>query len=1152
MSLTRGKGRNRPNRRVKRARARNRGRGQPPPKVKRQRTISTDSESDADKSEAVKAKTNNGIKSDNEEDGDDLQQVNVVLKKHKRQMVTLEQPALLYERKPPWVDHKYFDRHSDLRAFKDILIYELCPKPAFLEHSYKLSWAELERRTNEVLDNYALASCDKPSFVPAKRPIPEDTEEDKKLLEKFKIGKFPQVKLKDVKHRERHKKRYRLAADDYDDYAGKIKWGRRDKLVRGLRMIRSCIREDEFKRGLPDSFAKVKTKKQRLDSDYEDSSSDDDNAVNSAHNKKKSSVAINKYSYSHNADPDAKAYSGTDGSFKIPKKGEKVRAPILTEKYNLSYHSSGSISSSIMAADSTTETPAATKPAEPKKPTVFNVIDSIAGGMLSSKEPKDKEIVDARAREMHEKKRMQELMKKKVRNPQNRIFNAFTSWRDTNNLMCFKCWICNVKVEGTGRSALLSHADSKKHKANSKAYSDARAKPKSILNKERMLAENARKGLSDFGVKTELGVKQEKGVDPSQGQAIEAPIGISQNEEEPTFPSLDEPGAGLNLLGGLSLPTPVPTLPTPVPAFTSIPTQLEEDEHLNLSNDIIIPGQGGLGGGLDDIAADDDDDIAAPDEPRVDLQSNPIKIASFAAASTQRKPKPGDDSGTFVPRGGNNFELEDPGGFRPRDNVEDVGFMPRGVNRDNFMDDSDGFRPRRNVNAGDDPDGFRPRGVRDNVPDDPDGFRPRGKSDEMVDPDGFRPRNVPGQDPIPPAERRRHSNRMSPAGGNDDPPVDLFPDSPVRVTNNGENEEPIGSTGAAGALSDIASSSMRSDSQVPAPVPPPSAKTVAKKSGLSLADLDKLGSTMSIEDKVGHLNKSITKEDRERWTKEQEKIVRMGQASSSSSKNPDEEAPWGENDEAIIRMGKDKKKTPDEDTDFNIDPTGSFLPRDDKAIGEEDSVGTKQRNQRPKKDFNAFLDDVIDDIQKPAVTEREDELEKAKAKLNQMKKRAEERPPPALPKPGQEADPAQFQSALAKIRKGRKHPREQDEEEQFGSQAKRFKDERMTELETETLRKSNESWLDLVASGAWKRVLNESDHLPEGGIRAYPDLYPVIQRLLDSFLDGALIGLEYILELRQGKSEPIYRCLLCNKETQVFDLVVDIMSAEHRLKYLVS
>ena len=128
-----------------------------------------------------------------------------------RQRVTLEdRGALREERRPPYIDHKLFERNSELREFRDIFIYELCPKPKFLEPNYKLSLWELERRVYDVIDAYGLPACEKPSFVPAKRPsMPVETPEDKALLKKFNVNKFIKVKLKDVKFSDREKNKKR-------------------------------------------------------------------------------------------------------------------------------------------------------------------------------------------------------------------------------------------------------------------------------------------------------------------------------------------------------------------------------------------------------------------------------------------------------------------------------------------------------------------------------------------------------------------------------------------------------------------------------------------------------------------------------------------------------------------------------------------------------------------------------------------------------------------------------------------------------------------------------------------------------------------------------------------------------------------------------
>ena len=64
---------------------------------------------------------------------------------------------------------------------------------------------------------------------------------------------------------------------------------------------------------------------------------------------------------------------------------------------------------------------------------------------------------------------------------------------------------------------------------------------------------------------------------------------------------------------------------------------------------------------------------------------------------------------------------------------------------------------------------------------------------------------------------------------------------------------------------------------------------------------------------------------------------------------------------------------------------------------------------------------------------------------------------------------------------------------------------------------------------------------------------PVIFKILDKFKEVPLIGLEYIVEVIHGPStDPTYECLLCNTKFDSSGVVSDVVSAFHRLKYLVS
>ena len=66
---------------------------------------------------------------------------------------------------------------------------------------------------------------------------------------------------------------------------------------------------------------------------------------------------------------------------------------------------------------------------------------------------------------------------------------------------------------------------------------------------------------------------------------------------------------------------------------------------------------------------------------------------------------------------------------------------------------------------------------------------------------------------------------------------------------------------------------------------------------------------------------------------------------------------------------------------------------------------------------------------------------------------------------------------------------------------------------------------------------------------------PKIQAMLNEFNDAPVIGLEFILEIVNDVSTnppPSYHCLLCNKSLESAGLISDVISAEHRIAYLVS
>ncbi len=57
--------------------------------------------------------------------------------------------------------------------------------------------------------------------------------------------------------------------------------------------------------------------------------------------------------------------------------------------------------------------------------------------------------------------------------------------------------------------------------------------------------------------------------------------------------------------------------------------------------------------------------------------------------------------------------------------------------------------------------------------------------------------------------------------------------------------------------------------------------------------------------------------------------------------------------------------------------------------------------------------------------------------------------------------------------------------------------------------------------------------------------------LLDAYQDSPLIGLEFVVEVRRPGLEPAYHNFLCNRQTDRIGLIPCLISAEHRLAYLV-
>ena len=77
--------------------------------------------------------------------------------------------------------------------------------------------------------------------------------------------------------------------------------------------------------------------------------------------------------------------------------------------------------------------------------------------------------------------------------------------------------------------------------------------------------------------------------------------------------------------------------------------------------------------------------------------------------------------------------------------------------------------------------------------------------------------------------------------------------------------------------------------------------------------------------------------------------------------------------------------------------------------------------------------------------------------------------------------------------------------------------------------------------------------VPPPGEEALLPLEPIIFKVFDKFKDAPLIGLEYIVEIIHGPNvDPTYECLLCKTSLKSSDVISCVISAKHRLKYLVS
>ena len=77
--------------------------------------------------------------------------------------------------------------------------------------------------------------------------------------------------------------------------------------------------------------------------------------------------------------------------------------------------------------------------------------------------------------------------------------------------------------------------------------------------------------------------------------------------------------------------------------------------------------------------------------------------------------------------------------------------------------------------------------------------------------------------------------------------------------------------------------------------------------------------------------------------------------------------------------------------------------------------------------------------------------------------------------------------------------------------------------------------------------------MPPPGEDALLPNQPIIFKVFDKFDDAPLLGLEYLVEIIHGPNvDPSYECLLCRTKLVAHDVISCVISAKHRLKYLVS
>ncbi len=75
--------------------------------------------------------------------------------------------------------------------------------------------------------------------------------------------------------------------------------------------------------------------------------------------------------------------------------------------------------------------------------------------------------------ETNEDKEIEALLRRKVRDTEGKVIAAFTSWKEKVNeeeVVHFKCWICNAEVEG--KQNLMGHTSGSRHQENCKTFGE--------------------------------------------------------------------------------------------------------------------------------------------------------------------------------------------------------------------------------------------------------------------------------------------------------------------------------------------------------------------------------------------------------------------------------------------------------------------------------------------------------------------------------------------------------------------------------------------------------------------------------------------------------------------------------------------------------